>query len=76
MYDFRTQLLLSYLDTSGIDFGFYEGSGVNDIMKTNLDKGVYSILIEFNEKLEDKRLNELLEVIGRWIKEWSPEKLK
>lgn len=70
----RNSLLVEYLKVGKIDYGIYEASPLNDIMKTSIAMGAYSILIELNERLTKPRITYIMEIVARWIKEWDPKK--
>lgn len=70
----RNSLLVEYLKVGKIDYGIYDASPLNDIMRTSIEMGAYSIVIEMNEKLSKSRVTYIMEIVARWIKEWDPKK--
>jgi hypothetical protein len=67
--DERTIKLIEMLQQLKFKVGILTADLANDIMKTHLDLGIYTILLEINERLSGHRQQEIVEVLGRWMKD-------
>lgn len=71
--DPRTMDLMSRLNDQKVNWTSFRGESLNDIMTTSAAKGVYTILMEFNESLKDERLQKIMDVIGGWVRNWREQ---
>lgn len=70
LYDKKLiKLLAGKLEEKRIYVGFLQGSHINWVMEYSTQKGIHSLLFEFNEDFE--RNNEIIDCIVECVLEWT-----
>lgn len=59
--------LVNYLNDNYIKTDIYNGTDINAIVINGIKNGIKSLLIEFNEKLTNSRIDYMTDIINRWI---------